>query len=272
MTLPNPSSIIPILKTAGQKILAIYEQKEAFSIEEKADHSPLTSADLASHHALVNGLKNIIPQLPILSEESGPTPFEERRKWHRYWLIDPLDGTREFIGRHDDFSINVALIEENQPIMGLVYVPVFDTLYTAVQGKGAYKQVQNRDPEPISTTPYQGGRLRITISRQHSTEKLRLWLSGLTNYEIIPRGSALKICLVAEGVADLYLRFGRTSEWDTAAGQCILEEAGGALIDLTARSPLRYNTKESFLNPDFLAVGDKTVDWFKLLLKTPYTP
>lgn len=254
--------IIPIVKLAGQAILEVYAKKDIVPVTLKSDHSPLTEADTASHQILVRGIRGLIPELPILSEESQEISYRERCLWTQYWLIDPLDGTKEFLARNDEFSINVALIQNHKPVLGVIYLPVFDVLYMAIEGEGAYKQEQNHHSNRIQTTSFNSTQLRLTLSRRHHSEKLKDWLVHFSNYTILPHGSALKICLVAEGTADLYPRFGNTSEWDTAAGQCILEEAGGAVLNCEDHHPIEYNRKASLVNPAFLAVGDKTIDWF----------
>lgn len=254
--------IIPIVESAGQAILEVYARKGVVPVTLKPDHSPLTEADMASHQILIQGLQRLIPELPVLSEESQEISYQERCQWTRYWLIDPLDGTKEFLARTDEFSINIALIQNHKPILGVIYLPVFDVFYMATQGDGAYKQESNKNPNRIMTTPLNPTQMRLTLSRRHHSEKLKDWLARFPNYTVLQHGSALKICLVAEGLADLYPRFGNTSEWDTAAGQCVLEEAGGALLSCVDQKPMQYNTKASLVNTAFLAVGDKTIDWF----------
>jgi len=259
-------SLIPGLKQlaldAGSRILEVYNRN--FDVTHKDDRSPLTEADLAAHHTIVDGLESITPQWPILSEESSRIAFSERSKWQRYWLVDPLDGTREFIKRNGEFTINIALIDQHRPVMGVIYVPVSGVFYYAAQGSGAYKQEHNGEPHPVSTRPYRGGKVMVAGSRSHRGDSLDGFLERIGQYEIISMGSSLKSCLVAEGRADIYPRFGPTSEWDTAAAQSIVEEAGGAVTDLSMQ-PLLYNTKESLLNPFFLVAGDPRYDWSRFL-------
>jgi 3'(2'), 5'-bisphosphate nucleotidase len=202
----------------------------------------------------------LTPTLPALSEEGPKIDYEVRRQWQTYWLIDPLDGTREFVKRNGEFSVNIALIENHRPILGVVYAPVLDHLYFASWNNGAYKQVDNSAPQIIRVDETVRDPVRVAGSRSHSTGSLDMYLDRLGRHELISMGSSLKACLVAEGSADLYPRFGPTSEWDTAAAQCIVEEAGGAITS-TDMQPLRYNTKESLLNPNFFVFGDRSKNW-----------
>jgi len=253
-------SVINLAKLAGEKILAFYQQDLGFEL--KQDASPITAADMAAHKAIVNGLKKIMLDVPILSEESADIAFEERKNWRRYWLIDPLDGTKEFIQKNDEFTVNIALIENHRPILGVVFAPALNSCYFAMQGKGAFKQAQNNLLQPISVHSVIDHPVRIVASRNHGSDKLQQFLQQVGNYTISNRGSALKFGLIAEGTADIYPRLGPTSEWDTAAAQCIVEAAGGAVLDLKG-NPLRYNTKASLLNPEFIAIGDTHYNWQK---------
>lgn len=255
-------SVKKIAYEAGRRIMVIYDQ--GFSIEEKNDSTPLTEADLAAHEAIESGLQALTPEIPILSEESEPVNFAERANWDRYWLVDPLDGTREFINRNGEFTVNIALIENHESILGVVYAPVVGSLYYAARGLGAYKRNGLEEPERIRVREKARDRIIIAGSRSHPTPAFREFVSHLNNYEIISMGSALKSCLVAEGKADIYARLGPTSEWDTAAAQCIVEEAGGRMTD-TSLQPLRYNTKDELLNPHFIVFGDSSIDWSKYL-------
>jgi 3'(2'), 5'-bisphosphate nucleotidase len=243
---------------AGEKILAIYDSD--FAIEQKEDRSPLTAADLASHHAIIAGLNELTPGVPILSEESSSLPFAQRSLWQRYWLVDPLDGTREFIKRNGEFTVNIALIEGGVPVLGVVYVPVSDVSYIACRGRGAFKQEPGREPRPIRVRELPDGPVMVVGSRSHRGDSLNRFLENLGEHEMVGMGSSLKLCLVAEGAADIYPRLGPTSEWDTAAAQCVVEQAGGHVTD-TDMLPLRYNTKDSLLNPCFLVFGDDSRDW-----------
>lgn len=256
------TSAIEIAIAAGRRIMEIYESD--FAITHKDDNTPLTAADTAAHHLIDAGLRALTPDLPILSEECADIPFKERATWQRYWLVDPLDGTREFIKRNGEFTVNIALIDDHEPVLGIVYAPVLGVYYYACRGQGAWKRDAVNQPVRLQCRRWNGGRVVIAGSRSHRGASLERFLAHLGDYELIPMGSALKSCLVAEGKADMYPRLGPTSEWDTAAAQCIVEEAGGRLTD-TAMQPLRYNTKESLLNPHFFASGDPTVDWSQYL-------
>lgn len=258
------TSVITLAQQAGEKILAIYQRNEKTAIKIKTDNSPVTAADLIAHEIINKGLKQLTPELPILSEESAAIPFNERKQWQRYWLIDPLDGTKEFIEHLDDFTVNIALIENHQPILGVVYAPALVTCYFASKGTGAFKQIEQQTPQAIHTVAYKSTNTRVVASRRHGRTELEDFLQQLGDYTVISRGSAIKCALVAEGSADVYPRLSPTSEWDIAAAQCIVEEAGGAVIDTTGKT-LRYNTKESLLNPSFLAVGDFTHNWINYL-------
>jgi len=246
-----------IARTAGEKILAIYDTD--FNVTEKADNSPLTAADLASHHIIVDALAQLTPDIPVLSEESATLPFSTRSGWTRYWLIDPLDGTKEFVKRNGEFTVNIALIDQHEPVLGIVYCPVKRILYSAGKGLGAFKH-SAEGTHPIQAQQQRANPLRIVGSRSHGGEQLAHACNALAPYELITMGSSLKICLVAEGAADIYPRLGPTSEWDTAAAHAIVLEAKGALTQ-TDQSALRYNTKDSLLNPYFLVYGDNSVSW-----------
>lgn len=255
--------VIELAVRAGHAILAIYNG-DGYAIERKDDRSPLTSADIASHELILAGLRQRTPELPILSEESATVGYEERRQWSRYWLIDPLDGTREFIKRNGEFTVNIALIEDGAPVLGVVYAPVIDVRYAGIRGIGAWKCVGAAPAEPIRVCALGSGPIRVAGSRSHADERLAAYLERLGEHELRPMGSSLKSCLVAEGAADLYPRLGPTSEWDTAAAQAVVEAAGGYVTD-TALQPLRYNQTDSLLNPDFLVFGDPGRDWSRYL-------
>lgn len=259
---PDADALLAVARTAGEAILAIY--RDDFSVENKADDSPLTAADLASHRQIVDGLTALDPDTPVLSEEGADIPFAERGGWSRYWLIDPLDGTREFVKRNGEFTVNIALIEDGAPTLGVVHVPVSGVSYVGVVGEGAWKYAADGDRETIRVTSQHTRPLRIAGSRSHAGDSLQKLLGRLGEHEIVSMGSSLKLCLVAEGSADLYPRLGPTSEWDTAAAQAVVEAAGGRVTDTEMR-PLRYNTKESLLNPHFLVFGDSNEDWSRYL-------
>jgi 3'(2'), 5'-bisphosphate nucleotidase len=251
-------AVVALTREAGKKILDIYGTD--FLVDLKGDDSPLTQADLASHESLVSGLSALQPAHPVISEESTAVAPEIRTGWKTCWMIDPLDGTKEFIKRNGEFTVNVALIFDHQPVLGVVYAPVLDVTYFAAEGCGAFKQSGEETPSPIRVRDQKGTPLTVVGSRSHQTEPLMLYLSRLGDHELTSMGSSLKLCLVAEGAADLYPRIGLTSEWDTAAAHCVVREAGGRVTDLKGRE-LRYNARDTFLNPYFLTFGDKTADW-----------
>jgi 3'(2'), 5'-bisphosphate nucleotidase len=251
-----------LARVAGEKILDIYNSE--FAIEEKDDKSPLTEADMASHHAIVDGLKELTPDIPVLSEESASLPYAKRSSWQRYWLVDPLDGTKEFIKRNGEFTVNIALVDEGVAVLSVVHVPVTGVSYTACRGMGAFKQAPGKEPWPIKVRKLGTGPVAVVGSRSHRGDSLNRFLEKLGEHEMVSMGSSLKLCLVAEGAADIYPRLGPTSEWDTAAAQCVVEQAGGIVTD-TEMKPLRYNTKDSLLNPYFLVIGDNSRDWSQYL-------
>jgi 3'(2'), 5'-bisphosphate nucleotidase len=251
-----------LAKQAGEKILEVYGTE--FSVEDKDDKSPLTAADMASHNTIVAGLKALTPDIPVLSEEDAKIPFEERASWKTYWLIDPLDGTKEFIKRNGEFTVNIALIHEGVPVLGVVYVPVTGVTYAACEGQGAIKETPDEGEHAIHVRKLSDGPVAVVGSRSHQGDSLKAFLEKLGDHEIVSMGSSLKICLVAEGAADVYPRLGLTSEWDTAAAHCVVEQAGGKLTDLEMQ-PLRYNTKDSLLNPFFFVFGDDSRDWSSYL-------
>ncbi len=253
-----------IAREAGRRILEVYAA--GFSVTAKADQSPVTEADIAAHGCIVHGLAELTPGIPILSEEAPDFSFAERSTWDWLWLVDPLDGTREFIKRSDQFSVNIALIHRHEAVLGLVLSPVEGVSHYAWRAGGAWKQVSHQAaPVPIQTLRPGLWPPRV-VSSQGSCRNRRLqeYLRQLGAYHHQCLGSALKSCLIAEGGADLYPRFGPTGEWDTAASQIILEEAGGRLTDLQLR-PLRYNARPVLINPDFLAFGDTSHDWSQYL-------
>ena len=254
--------VIGIAREAGRVIMEVYAQ--GIEIQRKQDDSPLTQADLAAHNIIESGLAALVPELPVLSEESAAIPFETRRQWNDYWLVDPLDGTREFIKRNGEFTVNIALIRKHCPVLGVVYAPALDLLFYAARGQGAFRQIGNKVPTAIRARPFDPTQVTVAGSRSHAGESLLRFLDRMGPHMLVSMGSSLKICLVAEGRADIYPRLGLTSEWDTAAAQCLLEEAGGRLIDMEG-APFRYNLKESLLNPHFFAAGSGDHDWAQYL-------
>ncbi|WP_370848366.1 3'(2'),5'-bisphosphate nucleotidase CysQ [Novimethylophilus kurashikiensis] len=254
--------VIAIARQAGEAIMQHYQA--GIEVQRKEDNSPLTQADLAAHKIIEAGLSALVPDLPVLSEESAAIPFATRRQWDKYWLVDPLDGTREFIKRNGEFTVNIALIEHHQPVMGVVYAPALNLLFYAAKGYGAFRQFGHKPPQPIKAREFESYQVTVAGSRSHASEELLRFLDRMGPHILISMGSSLKICLVAEGRADVYPRLGLTSEWDTAAAQCVLEEAGGRLVGMDGQ-PFKYNLKESLLNPHFFAVGSGDHDWTQYL-------
>lgn len=245
---------------ASARILGIYAT--AFGVTVKDDNSPLTAADLAAHHVIVAGLQRLTPELPVLSEESVSVPFAERAQWRRYWLVDPLDGTKEFVQRNGQFTVNIALIENHEPVLGVVRVPVTGLCYSAVRGYGAFREDPGQPPQPIAVRRLEPhAPVRVVGSRSHGGPGLQKFVAALGAHELVTIGSSLKFCQVAEGAADVYPRLGPTSEWDTAAAQAIVEVAGGRVVSAETGEPLRYNTRDSLLNPHFIVYGDASRDW-----------
>lgn len=252
-----------IARAAASAILPIYHSE--FAVQTKADASPLTAADLAAQQVILAGLAALQSSLPVVSEETRAAPWAQRWQWQRYWLVDPLDGTREFVKRNGEFTVNIALIENHRSVLGAVLAPVSGELYLAARGAGAWLQARPDAPwQRISTRAIQQPAVLVG-SRSHGhlqDATLNAFLGS--GHERMALGSSLKFCLIARGAADVYLRLGATSEWDTGAAQCVLHEAGGAVLDLQGQ-PLAYNAKESLINPEFMAVGDITVDWVRRL-------
>ena len=254
--------VTDIAVRAGEKILEIYETD--FEVETKDDQSPLTTADKASHNTIVAALAELTPDIPILSEESDAITWEERSQWQEYWLIDPLDGTKEFIKKNGEFTVNIALIQGHQAVMGVVHVPVKNRSFYGFQGGGAFERTPEGETKAISVTLAAEQPVRVVGSRSHRGELVDAYLEKLGEHVIVSMGSSLKLCLVATGEADVYPRLGLTSEWDTAAAQAVVECAGGKVVQ-TSGEPLMYNAKEDILNPYFLVYGDQDRDWTSYL-------
>jgi 3'(2'), 5'-bisphosphate nucleotidase len=250
-----------LAREAGEAIMRVYGGD--FAVEHKDDNSPLTAADLAAHRVIVAGLQALAPQVPVLSEESAEqADWSVRQTWSEYFLVDPLDGTREFVKRNGEFTVNIALIENHAPVLGVVFAPALDELYWAWSGSHAQFATKSQSGDLRTRTRITP--LVVAGSRSHGDPRMGAALDKLGSHELLALGSSLKFCRAARGEADLYIRYGPTSEWDTAAGQCVLEQAGGAVRRMDG-STLSYNTKDSLLNPDFLACGDASVDWAGLL-------
>jgi len=248
---------------AGRRILGVYQSD--FAVTHKDDDSPLTQADLAAHALIAGSLGKLVPPLPVLSEEGAGIPYAVRRTWRRYWLVDPLDGTREFVKRNGEFTVNIALIEDHRPVLGVVHAPALNLTYGAARGVGAFRVAENNVRVAVSTCRASQG-MTVVASRSHRDADTDRVLARLPPHDVVSRGSSLKFCLVAEGAALFYPRLGPTSEWDTAAGQCLVEQAGGAVWRLPDLAPLAYNEKESVLNPSFAVVGDRGYDWASVLV------
>ncbi|MDX5628819.1 MULTISPECIES: 3'(2'),5'-bisphosphate nucleotidase CysQ [unclassified Brenneria] len=237
--------ICQLARDAGDAIMAVYEGHQPLEVARKKDDSPVTAADLAAHRVIKAGLAAAFPDIPLLSEED-PAPWSERRHWQRYWLVDPLDGTKEFLNRNGEFTVNIALIENGQAVLGVVYVPVTDVMYSAAEGKAwkedktGRRQIVIQDSRPPL----------VVVSRSHADQELKDYLAQLGEHQTVAIGSSLKFCLVAEGKAQLYPRFGPTNVWDTAAGHAVAAAAGAQIHDWQGQ-PLTYTPRESFLNPGF---------------------
>jgi 3'(2'), 5'-bisphosphate nucleotidase len=283
MNKPDLAALLPVVRViaahAGQAIMAIYRDETRWEVQAKEDDSPLTAADLAANEIIVAALRELTPEIPVISEECDEIVFAERASWPYCWLVDPLDGTKEFIARNDEFSVNIALVAGNEAVLGVVYSPVTGTAYVAARGVGAFC-VEGHASTTIKTItikttaikteklPLQQGRatraIHIVASRRHRDEREKIFLGKVQEYigasELATAGSAFKICAVAAGDADAYPRFGPTMEWDTAAGQVVVEEAGGALLDEQGR-PFRYNARASLRNGSFIVLGDNAEVW-----------
>ena len=246
-----------IARDAGAAIMEIYHSD--FAVEHKVDDSPLTAADMAAHHLIVDRLQ-AISDWRILSEESKAVPFSERSQWTTYWLVDPLDGTKEFVKRNDQFTVNIALIHEHKPVLGVVFAPALALMYYAAVGEQAWKEGADGHAVQIACRELDPDNLVLSSSKSQRNADLEAFLSRIGPHRETPVGSSLKFCIVAEGKADLYPRIGLTSEWDTAAAQCVVEQAGGHVTTIEMK-PLTYNTKDDLLNPWFFVFGKTWTDW-----------
>jgi 3'(2'), 5'-bisphosphate nucleotidase len=255
-------------KKAGVEVMKYYRD-QSFTADIKSDNSPVTSADIASNDILMDQLQTLTPDIPIISEEVGTVPLDKRKNWQRYWLLDPIDGTGEFIIGSGDFAVNIALIENGWPSIGVIHAPDHCLTYYGQNNLGAFKECNLRNSNSshqIHVADYQESRrIKVAISKRQRIELMDQYLNDGFDFDHIALGScSLKNCLIAEGGADCYLRIGVTGEWDTGASQCILEQAGGTIID-SEFNPLTYNTRESLLNPDFLSLGNKNIPWRKII-------
>ena len=262
--------MINIAQAAGDAILDVYGG--AFEVETKDDDSPLTEADRRAHRVIVDGLRTLTPDLPVVSEESVPPPYDERRRWRRYWLVDPLDGTKEFVDRNGEFTVNIALIDGGEPVLGVVGVPVKGTIYFGDCRRSEAWRYDRGGRVALQARTMGREAVAVVASRRHGGARLAAYLDALAGafgkVDRVHLGSSLKLCVLAEGGADLYPRLGPTSEWDIAAAHAVLAAAGGTLTQFDGR-PFAYNAKESFLNPDFLAVADPSFPWRDTLPPLP---
>ncbi|MCC7250094.1 MAG: 3'(2'),5'-bisphosphate nucleotidase CysQ [Lysobacter sp.] len=262
--------VIALAVEAAQRILEVYERGDArdasgMDLRHKADNSPLTAADLASHRCIVDGLTALTPEIPVLSEESADeVSAEERLRWTRLWLVDPLDGTREFVKRNGEFTVNIALIEDGVATFGVIQAPTTGIVWWGDRAHGAYRRDDGGHEIALSTRTPALAPLRVAASRSHRDARTEAFMAKMVAQtgptEDVGVGSSLKFCRIAEGAIDVYPRFGPTSEWDTAAGQIIVEAAGGAVLDPRGR-PFRYNQRATVLNGDFVAMGDAKLPW-----------
>ncbi len=263
-------ALLRIAISAGKEILSVYERAGDIEVEIKDDSSPLTEADRRAHELIVEELQQFSPSIPILSEESDKSAFAERKNWSQFWIVDPLDGTKEFIKRNGEFTVNIALVNNGVPELGIVHVPVTGTNYLGKLGTGAWKIGTSGEFDEISASKLNSasGPVRVVASRSHRGELvdklIAIMEAELGQCEVVSMGSSLKICLLAEGKADIYPRLAPTSEWDTAAAHAVLNAAGGEIYD-TCFEALRYNQKETLLNPHFIAVADPKFSWSSLL-------
>jgi 3'(2'), 5'-bisphosphate nucleotidase len=254
--------IVALSVEAGSAILEVYASD--FDVQSKSDASPLTKADLAAHRIIVAGLGKLTPDVPIISEESGLPEYEERATWSQYWLVDPLDGTKEFVNRNGEFTVNIALIDDGRPVLGVVRVPVQGKTYIGCRGIGAEQRDDDGHATRLTVAEKSASPVRVVGSRSHRGSSLDSFLDKLGDTSLVAMGSSLKFCTIAAGGADIYPRLGPTSEWDTAAAQAVVEQAGGRVLELDGK-PLAYNQKADILNPFFVVIGPADHDWLALL-------
>ena len=243
-------SVIEITKQAGAVIMDVY--KTNFEIHIKNDKSPVTEADTRANDIITAGLLKIAPDIPILSEEGGDVSFEERTKWDSFWMVDPLDGTKEFIKKNGEFTVNIAYMQNNLPVFGVVYAPALNEMYLGSIEKGAFKSVAGDSFNPIRAKSQLNNPVQIVTSLSHPSSKMDNFLAQFDTFDLHPMGSSLKVCLVADGSVDFYPRLGPTKEWDTGAAHAVLRAAGGEIIKYGTNEPLEYN-KQNLLNPEFIA-------------------
>lgn len=253
-----------ICYAAGEAIMRIYVRPELWDANQKQDESPVTAADLAAHKIIVDALKHLVPRLPVLSEEEAEISWATRRQWARYWLVDPLDGTKEFLARNGEFTVNIALIEHGQPVFGMVHLPVTGMTYYGGRRFGSFLQPRQGETRVIKVRQLAWPLMDLVTSQRHGNEQLQPLLQALQDagaqVNSVGLGSSLKFCRIAEGKADFYPRLAPTSEWDTAAAQAVVEGAGGRVLDWSFR-PLVYNQRSELENPHFMVVGDLNHPW-----------
>ncbi len=256
---------IETAKKAGKEVLGYYKKGD-FTAELKSDESPVTSADIAANNTIIDCLKTLTPDIPIISEETSAEDLSKRANWSKYWLLDPIDGTGEFILGSGDFAVNIALVENNWPTIGVIHAPDHKLTYFGQSGAGSFKE-NAQGAKQIFVNPYQAGKpIKVAISRRQELGLMGQYLRDDYAYEYVALGScSLKNCLIAEGGADCYLRIGPTGEWDTGASQCILEEAGGTILSSNF-DPLSYNLRDTLMNPDFISLGDQQFPWRDIVI------
>ncbi|MCK8517021.1 3'(2'),5'-bisphosphate nucleotidase CysQ [Methylonatrum kenyense] len=270
MTISVPALLEPVLavaRKAGDSILEVYQS--GFTVDRKDDDSPVTAADEAANQLIIRALSRLTPSLPVISEEQPVPTWRRRQTWSFYWLLDPLDGTREFIRRNGQFAVNIALIEDGRPVLGVVHAPTDGRSWFGGPGIGAFHETRNGSRSVIQTRRHASPPYRVVLGRSRPRPHVRDMLARLPEHEILHCGSSIKICLIAEGEADLFPRLGPISEWDLAAPQAILEAAGGGVLDLGQLAPLRYNQRSSLTLRDVVAVGDPDARWWQCLQSEP---
>ncbi len=253
-------AVSDIARIAGAEILKIYADEPSFGVEYKQDDSPLTRADKAANDKICEGLEKLTPEWPIISEENKQVDYAQRSQYEYYWLVDPLDGTKEFIKRNGEFTVNIALIHQQQPIAGVVYVPVTNELFRAIKGEGAFQELEGNTIklQCPSFSKNESG-LGIVCSRSHLNDATQAFIDQYDAPKLVATGSSLKFTIIAKGEAHIYPRLAPTMEWDTAAAQIVLEEAGGKVLQVSNDDPLQYN-KENLLNPEFVAIGNEVIN------------
>ncbi|HUO80541.1 MAG TPA: 3'(2'),5'-bisphosphate nucleotidase CysQ [Steroidobacteraceae bacterium] len=256
------TDVVALAREAGAAILEVYAGE--FDVRRKGDDSPLTVADLRAHRIISAGLGRLTPDVPVISEEAPAPPLAERGRWEWLWLVDPLDGTREFVERSGEFTVNIALIHRHAAVLGVLHVPLSGVDYYAAAGSGAFRQGRDGVAVRIAARARIAGPPRVVASRSHRGSRLDGFFAALGPHEFRPLGSAAKFGLIADGSADLYPRVGPTSEWDTAAGQAIAEVAGARVVGRDGE-PLRYNARDSLINPDFVCYADGSRPWHEYL-------